>query len=95
MSKSVKWETLGTLFDNLPEEGSINIVIAEFGQDGIEAIDFNSNAHKILDGKAMHVDVSVVEYPTHWIKRHKIVSYLEQRPHEKYEQLKKPPVTYW
>lgn len=97
MSKSVKWNTLDTLFENLPENGSINIIIAEFGEDGIETIDFNSYAHKILDGKGMHVDVSVVEYPMHWILRDKLVSYLEQRPHEKYkyEQLKEPPVTYW
>ena len=32
MSKSVKWNTLDTLFDNLPENGSINIIIAEFGE---------------------------------------------------------------
>ena len=72
----MQWNKIETLFENLPEEGTMNIVAAEFGEYGIDVIDFNSSAKKILDGKAMHID-SVVENPTNWLNLGELIAHLE------------------
>lgn len=72
-----KWNTIDKLFDNIRDSG-INVVLAEFGECGIEVIDYYGFAKKILDGKAMHID-SVCENPTHWMMLHKLTAYLEKR----------------
>lgn len=55
----------------------MNIVLAEFGPDGLETIDFYGSVKKILNGKAMHID-SVCESPTHWMGLNKLEAFLEE-----------------
>ena len=73
----VSWYKIEDLFDSLYENRSTNIVLAEFGPDGIEAIDFYGSAKKILDGKAMHID-SECDNPTHWMRLDKLEAFLEK-----------------
>ena len=60
------WHPIGTLFDEIGDSDELKIVLAEFGQDGLEMYDREASARKIFDGMGMHVD-SFCEEPTHWM----------------------------
>lgn len=70
------WHPIDTLFDEIGDSDKLKIVLAEFGQDGLEMYDREASARKIFDGKAMHID-SWCDSPTHWMKRSELSEHLK------------------